>query len=472
MSDNPPITADSGAPETLSFWTKMAYGIGDWGPALVAGINGFFLNVFLLEVAGLRPAAVGTIFLLVKIWDAVNDPLIGRLSDNTKSRWGRRRPWLLFGSIPFGLAFFLSYIVPDISPTGLFWYYLVVALLLDTGYTASNVPYAALTPELTRDYDERTSLNSFRFGWSILGGLAAILLHSNLIGVWDDPRTGYMISAAIWAGVIIASNVITFFGVKEYYVEEKSSENEMGFLKGLRIVFANKAFVLVCLIYLTSWLALQFVQNNILLWLTYYFGSTDIFNLLVLILQVCAFGFLSLGTLVSARIGKKNTYYVGIGFWMVASVALFIIPPGQNALLLIAAVVASIGVGTAYLIPWSMMPDVIELDELETGQRREGIYYGFFVFLQKMGLSLALAIANYSLELAGYVNPEMAGAVTVQNDSVVLLLRLFVSIVPLVILVISLILVRFYPITREKHAEIRLQLAQRKLAAGEAAVGK
>lgn len=472
MSNNPPITADSGAPETLSFWTKMAYGIGDWGPALVAGINGFFLNVFLLEVAGLRPAAVGTIFLLVKIWDAVNDPLIGQLSDRTQTRWGRRRPWLLFGAVPFGLAFFLSYIVPDISPTGLFWYYLVIAILLDTGYTAINVPYSALTPELTRDYDERTSLNSFRFGWSILGGLAAILMHSTLVGVWDDPRTGYMISAAIWAGVIVLSNVITFFGVKETYFKEENKAPEPGFFEGLKIVFANRAFVLVCLIYLASWLAIQFVQNNILLYLTYYFGSTDIFNVMVLILQVCAFGFLVLGTFVSARIGKKNTYYIGMGFWIVTSVALFFLAPGQTTLLIIITVITSIGVGTAYLIPWSMVPDVIELDELETGQRREGIFYGFFVFLQKLGLSLALAIANYALELAGYVNPETAGAITVQNDNVVLLLRSFISVVPLVILSVSIVMVYFYPITREKHTEIRMQLAERKLAAGEAAAGK
>src|SRR5512136_1175691 len=101
--------------EKLDRITKLAYGVGDLGPAIVAAINGFFLNAFLLDVAGLRPAAAGTIFLLVKVWDAVNDPIVGTLTDRTLTRWGRRRPWLLFGAIPFGLAFFMQYLVPPLG---------------------------------------------------------------------------------------------------------------------------------------------------------------------------------------------------------------------------------------------------------------------------------------------------------------------------------------------------------------------
>ncbi|MCJ7707509.1 MAG: MFS transporter, partial [Anaerolineales bacterium] len=129
--------------EKLSKFTKLAYGAGDLGPAIVTAINGFFLNAFLLDVAGLRPAAAGAIFLIAKIWDAVNDPIIGVLTDRTKSRWGRRRPWLLFAAVPFGLAFFLHWIVPPLSDAGKFWYYVVVAILLDSAFTAINVPYAA-----------------------------------------------------------------------------------------------------------------------------------------------------------------------------------------------------------------------------------------------------------------------------------------------------------------------------------------
>ncbi len=141
----------------LSRTTKLAYGAGDLGAAIATAINGFFLLNFLINIAGLRPGTAGTIFLVAKIWDAINDPIVGWLTDHTVSKFGRRRPWLLIAAVPFGLAFFLQWIVPPLSETGLFWYYLIVAILLDTAYTAVNVPYAALTAELTQDYDERTA---------------------------------------------------------------------------------------------------------------------------------------------------------------------------------------------------------------------------------------------------------------------------------------------------------------------------
>src|SRR5688572_7818438 len=160
--------------ESLPLRTRLAFGMGDLGAAIVSAVGGFFLNIFLLDVARLPPDKIGIIFFISIFWDAVNDPIIGRLSDRTRSRWGRRRPWLLFGAVPFGLAFFAQWLVPNLPPDGKFVYYLVVAILLKTAYTAVNLPYTALTPELTDDYNERTRLNTFRFAFSILGGVSAV----------------------------------------------------------------------------------------------------------------------------------------------------------------------------------------------------------------------------------------------------------------------------------------------------------
>lgn len=454
--------------EKLSRLTKLAFGAGDLGPAIVAAINGFFLNAFLLDVAGLRPAMAGTIFLLAKIWDAVNDPIIGALTDRTKTRWGRRRPWLLFAAIPFGLAFFLQWIVPDLGDAGKFWYYLVIAILLDSAYTAINVPYAALTPELTHDYDERTSLSSYRFSFSILGGVLAAFFHTIIVGFFDSPFTGYMVSAAVWAFFIIAPNFITFAFTREvHYKEERPSGP--GFLEGLRIAFHNRAFIYVVLIYLLSWLSIQFVQNNLLLYVKYWIGAEEQFGVLILCIQFSAFIFLLIWARISQKLGKQNVYYAGMTVWILVAIFLFTVQPGQVTLLFILAILAGAGVSIGYLIPWSMLPDVIELDELETGQRREGIFYGFFVFLQKLGISLGIAISNYILELTGYINQVPGGATPVQPNSALMALRVFVSLVPMVILLASFILVYHYPITRKKHAEIRAELEHRKL---EATVGK
>jgi GPH family glycoside/pentoside/hexuronide:cation symporter len=451
----------SNLPEKLSPLTKLAFGVGDLGPAIVAAINGFFLNAFLLDVAGLRPAVAGAIFLIVKIWDAVNDPIMGTLTDRTRTRWGRRRPWLLFAAIPFGLFFFLQWIVPPLDDFGKFWYYLVVAMLLDAAYTAVNVPYAALTPELTHDYDERTSLSSYRFSFSILGGVLAAFLHTIIVGAFANVFTGYAVSAAIWAFFLIIPNFITFAFTRESHFKEERPQGP-GFIKGLRVAFANRAFIYVTLIYMLSWLSIQFVQTNLILYVKYWIGAESQFGTLVLAVQVSSFLFLLLWARVSHRIGKQSTYYIGMTFWIAVEIVLFFVQPGQVPLLFVLAILAGAGVSIGYLIPWSMLPDVIELDELQTGQRREGVFYGFFVFLQKFGISLGLALSNFALEAAGYVNQVPGSEAPVQPPSVLMALRIFVSLVPALILLTSFLVVRAYPITREKHAQMRLELARRR----------
>ncbi len=458
-----PTTPIATAPaDKLSFGRKLAFGIGDLGPALVASIQGFFLNAFLLDIAGIRPGLAGIIFLVVKIWDSVNDPIVGRLTDRTNTRWGRRRPWLLFGAIPFGLAWFLQWLVPDLSQTGLFWYYLIVALLLDTGFTAVNVPYTALTPELTHDYDERTRLNSFRFSFSILGGLAALAVHSVLIDAFPSVTQGYAISAAVMGGIIVISNLITFAFTEESHFKDAAEEDDPGFVEGVRIALRNRPFLYVVAIYLLSWLCIQFVQANMLLYVRYWVGGEDRFIQLAFALQVSAFVFLLMWSKISQKWGKQKVYYVGMSFWIAVEIALFFVQPGQFTLLLGLAILAGVGVSIGYLVPWSMLPDVVELDELETGQRREGIYYGFFVFLQKLGISLGLALSNFILEATGYINAENLSALPEQPTAVLTALRIFVSLVPAVILLISFPIVYRYPITREKHAEIRAALDARK----------
>ncbi|MEJ2748151.1 MAG: MFS transporter [Anaerolineae bacterium] len=456
-------TSSSEAQSRLSRTTKLAYGVGDLGPAIVTAINGFFLNAFLLDVAGLRPAAVGVIFLIVKIWDSVNDPLVGSISDRTNTRWGRRRPWLLFGAVPFGLAFLLQWLVPPLGAAGKFWYYLIVAFLLDAGFTAVNVPYTALTAELTKDYDERTVLNSYRFSFSIVGGMVAAFLHGVIVVNFDSVLIGYAVSAAIWTFFIISSNFVTFAFTSESDYSETADEGP-GFVAGLRIVFSNRAFIIVTVIYLMSWLCIQFVQANLLLYVRYWIGAEDQFPMMILAVQVSTFLFLLFWAWVSGRIGKKNIYYVGMTFWVVVEIALFFVQPGQVTLLFVLAFLAGGGVSIGYLVPWSMLPDVIELDELETGQRREGVYYGFFVFLQKLGISIGLAISNFALEATGYINQEVGGPIPVQPDGVKLALRVFVSLVPAVVLLLSFPVVKSFPIDRERHAAIKAELEKRQVA--------
>lgn len=460
-------TSMPAAKRPLSIGTKLAYGTGDLGPAMVSMIKGFFLLNFLINIAGLSPGRAGAILLIGKIWDAVNDPLVGTLTDRTRTRWGRRRPWLLFGAFPFALAFILHFIVPDLSEPAKFLYYVVVGILLDAGFTAVNVPYAALTPELSDSNQDRTDLNMYRFSFSVLGGLVAALMYNILVNqVYSDaPRTGNLIQGIIVAIVIIASNIIVFANTNERDFDDDDQE-QIPFFEGLRIALSSKPFLYVSTIYLLTWLAIQFVQSLILFYFRDWIGGDPggQFTILLFGLQFSIFIFILFWGFVSRRLGRKKVFYIGIPFWIVVQFALFFVQPGQIGLVTTLAILAGIGVSLGFLIPWSLLPDVVDHDELQTGRRREGIFYGFFVFLQKFGIAVGLFVQGQVLEWTGYVQAT-GGVIPQQPDSALFAVRFLASIVPIVFLVLSMVAVYKNPITREKLAEIQEELAKRRAAA-------
>jgi glycoside/pentoside/hexuronide:cation symporter, GPH family len=453
--------------EQLPLSTKLAFGAGDLGPAIATAIGSFFQLFFLTTVAGLSPGAAGTILLVVKIWDAVNDPFMGWLTDRTVSRHGRRRPWLLYGALPFGLLFAAQWVVPPFGDAGKFIFYLVVALLFDTAFTIVNVPYTALTPELTRDYDERTSLNSFRFAFSIGGGLVAAVLHPLVVNSFcadaqacqgAAQRPGYLAAGAIWGLCCALPFIWCFAGTKERY-EPEAQAPELGLLDQVRVAFSNRAFLFVIGIYLFSWLAVQITASVLTFYITFWMRNPGLIPIMLLAVQGSAFVFLFIWSAVSRRIGKKAVYMAGMIFWIGVQALLFFLRPEQVTQAIVLALLAGVGVATAYLVPWSMMPDVIELDELRTGQRREGVFYGFMVFLQKLGLALGLFLVGMALDLQGF--DERAG-IGQQPESALTAIRLMIGPIPTVVLICGIILTAFYPITRTTHEQTLAALEARR----------
>jgi GPH family glycoside/pentoside/hexuronide:cation symporter len=462
----PPTGVDE-TRERLPLSAKLAFGAGDLGPAIATSIASFFQLFFLTTVAGLSPGTAGTIVLIVKVWDAVNDPIMGWLTDRTVSRYGRRRPWLLYGAVPFGLLFFLQWVVPPFGEVGRFIYYLVIAMLFDTAFTVVNVPYTALTPELTRDYDERTSLTSFRFAFSIGGALVAATLHQIIVNSFcADPqacqgaalRPGYLAAGAIWGLSCILPFIWCFVGTKERY-EPEAGAPELGLRDQVRVAFSNRPYLFVIGIYLFSWLAVQVTASILTFYITFWMQNPGLIPIMLLLVQGSAFVFLFIWSAVSRRIGKKAVYMIGMLFWIGVQVMLFFLQPDQVTLAIILAVLAGVGVSTAYLIPWSMMPDVIELDELRTGQRREGVFYGFMVFLQKLGLALGLFLVGLALELQGF--SEGAG-IGEQPASALTAIRVMIGPVPAAVLLCGIVLTAFYPISRQKHQELLAALKERR----------
>lgn len=467
--------------DKLSLTTKLAYGAGDLGPAITANLLAVFLLIFFTNVAGLKPAIAGSIVMVGKIWDAINDPIIGILSDRTKNKAGRRLPWMIWGAVPFGIFFFLQWIVPnfggdpDTRQWSLFWYYVIIAVIFNSFYTVVNLPYTALTPELTQDYDERTSLNSFRFAFSIGGSILSLILALAIFDQVKEAIAQYLVLGGICAVLSVLPIYWCVLGTRQRVMQTEAlrlaTQEEtapLPYLEQLKIAFTNRPFLYVIGIYLCSWLAVQNTVAVIPFFVKNWMGMTDKdFTQVVMAVQVTGLVMLFVWSQVSKRVGKKAVYFMGMSLWIIAEVGLFFLQPGQVELMYFLAVLAGFGVSTAYLIPWSMIPDVIELDELNTGQRREGIFYGFMVLLQKIGLAVGLFLVGVALQNAGFIETVAGQPAPTQPASALWTIRFLIGPVPTLVLLIGLVLAYFYPISREVHSEIMLKLQERRQAASQ-----
>jgi glycoside/pentoside/hexuronide:cation symporter, GPH family len=469
LSDQNPID------KKLDFGTKMAFGAGDLGTAITAMIGISYLSPFLTDVAGLTPGLAGRTQLIGKVWDAINDPMVGVLSDRTSSKWGRRYPWMIWGAVPFGLCFFLNWIVPHFSDNlefnqiALFWYYTAVSILFNAFYTVVNLPYTALTAELTKDYDERTSLNSFRFTFSIGGSILSLIIALIISAIVPKDRAlQFLILGAVCAIISVLPIYWCVWGTRKR-AEAVANQNpeieqpvSIPYFQQLKIAFTNIPFLFVIGIYLCSWLAVQLTAGIIPYFVVNFMKLTQLdVSLVLLTVQGTAMSMLFVWNSVSRRMGKKAVYFMGMSSWLIAQIGLFFIQPGQTGFMYLLCILAGVGVSCAYLVPWSMLPDIVELDELRTGQRREGIFYSFMVFIQKICLGLAVALMLESLGWAGYLKP-VGNIAQNQPDAVLNIIRFFIAPVPAIALLLGLILTYFYPITKEAHAEILLQLERRK----------
>lgn len=459
--------------EKLSLKTKLAYGIGGLGCSVTANIRTFFLLFFLTNVAGLNPTIAGTVLLISKIWDAVNDPLIGFLSDRTRSPWGRRYPWMVLGAVPFGVFFFLQWVVPHFSTNPIsnqwsqFWYYVAIALLFNTAYTAVVLPFRALAPELTSDYNERTSLISFQSAFTVGGGMLGLILAQLVFSKVADPSQKYLVLGGVCAFICVLPIYLCVWGTRSCFValprqlSENHSSTSLPLLSQIRTVVSNRAFVCVTGIYLCSWLGVQLTAAILPYFVINWMKLPDRYlSQTAILVQGTALIMMFIWSRISKQVGKKAVYFLGMPLLISAQAGLFFLHSGQVGLLYGLAVLAGVGISIAYLVPWSMLPDVIDLDELISGQRREGIFYGFMVQFQKVGLGLALFLVGKVLDWAGFI-PTVAGqAAPNQPDAALLAIRLLVGPVPAFTIICGLVLNYFYPITSSVHAEILLKLGE------------
>jgi GPH family glycoside/pentoside/hexuronide:cation symporter len=443
----------------LPLRTKLLFSTGDLSTSIPLAILMFFQLYFLTDVAGLRPDYAGWAIGASRLWDAINDPLFGLLSDRIRTRWGRRRVLLLFGAIPLGGFFMLMWIVPALEPFWLAVYYAITFILFDTAFTIVHVGYNSLTPEMTSDYDERSSLNGYRMVFSISGTLGAIILATVLGWTISDQRLLYLILGIGLGLVSIIPPLVVFSITRERPSQELPQP--LPLREAFKQTLANRPFRMIMGLYLLSWTTASILAAVLVYFANYYLKVPEQANYFVLTAQGSAILFIPLIVKISQRLDKRRAFMIGSLAWVIVLLGISALPSDQVGLAYLLAALAGFGIATAYVVPWSMVPDVVEYDEIRSGQRREGSYYAFASFFQKLATGVALWGMGQALALTGYITPVPSGPLPVQPQAAVNAIRIFTGPIPAVLLFLAVIFAWKYPITRESHQSTLLELAER-----------
>jgi GPH family glycoside/pentoside/hexuronide:cation symporter len=418
----------------------------------------FFLLVFYTDGALIGPALAGGALMVGKVWDAVNDPLFGWISDRTtSSRFGKRRVYMILGALPLAVSIVLLWIVPHGLPaTAVFVWIAVTFMFYDTMNTVTSVPYYALTSELTEDYDERAGLTTFRMVLGVPAYLVGAAVTPIIVGLFATKRAGYGASGVIYAIIAAAVLWICAAGIRERK-ETSEAKAETPPLRAFVTTLRNRPFVQLIVAYLIAAVSFALIQTLMAYFLIYQLGMEDQVPIVMALLLVSVGLFLFPWKKLSDRWNKGPAYALGLAIGGLAVASTFLLPYEPTPLIYVVAMVAGIGFSAQWVFPWAMVPDVVEYDRLETGERRGGMYYGVWGFTSKLTGGLGVALAGAVLQLSGYVaNVE-------QSTETLRTIRLFFGPIPMVVILLALPLLIWYPITRESHNALRAKLDSMKV---------
>jgi GPH family glycoside/pentoside/hexuronide:cation symporter len=450
---------------TLSRREKWIYGSGDLSFSLTSTIVGAFFAIYLTDVVGV-PASIAALAIFIGgTWDYINDPVVGYLSDRTRTRWGRRRPFLLFGAVPLMLAFALMWWRPPIAePLWLGVYFSLMYIIYELAATFAYIPFISLTPELTADYDERTALMSTRAFVSRLGSLIAFTVPLMIVGSFSPENAGRILFMGSVIGFFCVFPLwLVFFGTRER--PDFMRQEPKGIRGSIAALRNNPPFVFSLVIYLFTWVTVAIIQLIMLYYIKHVVHQEARSDLIMATIFIVAMAALPLWEWISRRWNKRRAYIAGIAFLAAVLLALSALNPSIGMpLILVICVLAGIGVSAAHIIPWSMLPDAIEYGELQTGERHEGVYYSLITLVQKIATSIVLPLVLLILDRSGYV-PNGA----VQPESAVNGIRLIAGPIPAALLGLGILFAVFYPLGRENYTAIARTLEARraqKLPAG------
>ena len=474
----PPTQMNKDNQTKLPFWIKLLYGSGDWGISSIYMLRSIFYAIYLTDVVGLEPRLASFGGLIGIVWDAINDPIVGLLTDRMKSRLGRRRPFLLWFAIPFGISFILLWSAPNWeNQIALLIYVTLTFMLADTLQTLIYVPYLSLTPELAPDYDERTSLTAFRSFFQLFGSLSVVLAAPNIVdrvlAAGLTQQQGYMLVGAIFGGIGAIPLLLIGTFVKERSTPEQTES--LPLKKTLQVAWRNIPFRFGVGIHLLNWSATDMVSVTIPFFLLYWVaGGDQLASVRILgftlsyesaflgIMMIVCILFIRFWLWMARVLNKRDAYLIGMGFWVIIQLLVLTIQPGDVTYMLIIAALGGIGVSAAYTLPDALFADVIEWDELRTGRRQEGIYFGVRAFIRKVAGALVIFITLQSLGWSGYQTPPADVTQFAQPASALRMIRFLVSPFGAIMLSGVVVLTALFPLTRERYERMQKLLERRR----------
>jgi sugar (glycoside-pentoside-hexuronide) transporter len=447
-------------PERLPARTKLVYATGDHTVNLALSALALLYLFFLTDRAGLDPALAGFVLWLPRIVDAFADPLMGRISDRTPWRAGRRRPYFLIGALPFGASFALLWLSPCEGQVAKFLYHVGVYLFLSLCTTVLSVPYLALIPEMARGYDERTSVNTYRSAAAVLGTFAAVGMES-LARALGGGAEGFARAGAI-AGVWVVLPWLAVHRVSFERPRAAVAHPPGGFLRGLLALGRHRSYRQLVACFVAARMAVDLIGAMFLYYFTYWIGRPDDFGPTLFLFLAVVVASLPVWLRLAASFDKRTIFVVGAAWWILAQVPMGLATPAWPRWSLFAvAAFAAVGYAVADLMPWAMLGETIDEDELATGERHDGLYTGAFTFVRKLAGATGVLLSSLVLAAAGYAQ----GAA--QSESALLAIRLLTAAAPACLLAVAIVFALRYPLTRARHREIVDALdAQKKLCSG------
>ncbi|MDX9748718.1 MAG: MFS transporter [Paludibacter sp.] len=444
----------------LSVKEKIGYSLGDTASHFVWDMVGFWLLFFYTDVYGISAAAAGTIMLVARFWDMATDPVVGIISDRTKSRWGKFRPYILFTAVPYAALAILTFTTPNLGETGKVIYAAATYILLMTAYTFINLPYSALGAVMTNDSYERAGLNSYRFiagfaGQFIVTGLALTL--ANFFGDGDKAK-GFQYTVFLFAALSLLFFYITFKTTKERVLPPKEQKNALG--EDLRNLFKNRAWIILAIVGVVSFIMFAMQNAAIAYYFKYYLGREDnvqLFNVLGTVALIVA---LPLSKPLAKRFGNKNVFIASSLISGVFFILIYL--PGVTNLTTIYAfnIIAKMAYAPAVPLLWTMIADSADYGEWKSGRRATGLYFSAAVFAQKAGWGIGAAIAGWILTISNFL-PNVP-----QSSEAITGIKLLVSVIPGILYMSCAIFMLFYNIDQKTTDLMKTELEERRLKQG------